>query len=133
MTVVTAASTQHNVALTLHQGFANAVLIYTVLLALWGLFLYLRGSGPSGGYLGALIILEGLGLLQGLIGLILLAQGHRPADALHYLYGVVLVLTLPTAYFYGENGTTRRDSLIFGLAALFLAGIAVRGIMTGGT
>jgi hypothetical protein len=58
-------------------------------------------------------------------------QGHRPADPLHYLYGVVLVVTLPTVYFMGNSASERRDSLYFGLAAAFLIGIAIRAGTTG--
>jgi hypothetical protein len=118
--------------LTLHQGFARALLIYSILLALWGFFLYFRSSNPPGGYLGALIILEGLAILQGVVGALLFSQGHRPHDGLHYLYGFVAVLTLPAAYFMSAGGTERKDSLIFGAATIFLVGIAIRGIATGG-
>jgi hypothetical protein len=116
-----------------HQGFSRVVLIYSILVAVWGLFLYLRGRNPSGGYLGALVINGALPVVQGLVGLILLGTGHRPDDPLHYLYGVASVLTLPTAYFMSRGGTERRDSLIFGLAALLLVGLSFRAIMTGGS
>lgn len=118
--------------LVLHQGFARAFLIYSALMALWGLFLYVTGHNPSGGYLGALVLNEGLALLQGAVGLILRAQGHAPHDALHYLYGIVAVVSLPAAYFLSDEGTTRRDSLYFALASLFLVGVAIRGTVTGG-
>jgi heme A synthase len=117
---------------TLHQGFGTVVLIYSGLMALWGLFLWLRGSNPSGGYLGALVLAEGVIVLQGLIGILLLLLGHRPQGPLHYLYGILALITLPSAYVFGERATERRDSLIFGLAGLFLVGVAIRGIMTGG-
>ena len=118
-------------SLTLHQGFARVVLTYGVFMALWGLFLFVRGSNPSGGYLGALVLAEGVAILQGIIGLVLVLQGHRPADALHYLYGVAAVLVLPSAYLFSNRATERRDSLILGLASLFLVGVAIRGIATG--
>lgn len=117
--------------LVLHQGFARAFLIYSVLMALWGFFLYLTGRHPSGGYMGALVLDEGLALLQGVVGLVLRTQGHAPHDALHYLYGIVAVVTLPAAYFLSDEGTSRRDSLYFGLAGLFLVGVAIRGTVTG--
>jgi heme A synthase len=119
--------------LTMHQGFARAVLIYSIVLAAWGLFLYVRGRNPSGGLLGALIILEGLIVLQGVFGLVLLGVGHRPQSGLHYLYGLAALLTLPGAYFMSAGGRERRDSMVFGLAALFLVGVAIRGVTTGGT
>jgi hypothetical protein len=114
-----------------HSNWARVVFIYAALVAVWGLFLWVRGHKPSPGYLGALVIAEGVFVVQGVAGLISLASGHRPHEGLHYLYGVVLVLTLPAAYFFGNNATERRDSLIFGLGTLFLVGIAIRGIGTG--
>lgn len=128
---MTIAAASGGIVLTLHQGFARAFLIYSLFLAIWGFFLYFRGSNPAGGYLGALVILEGLAILQGVLGVVLLGQGHRPHDALHFLYGFVAVLSLPTAYFMSNAGTERRDSLVFGLATLFLIGVAIRGITTG--
>ena len=130
---VVLAATKSDIGLAgvLHQGFANAVVLYALALAAWGIFLWARGRNPSGGYLGALIFAEGLILLQGLVGIALLVLGHRPHDALHYLYGVVAAVTLPSAYAFGDRGTTPRDSLIFGLAGLFLVGIAIRAFSTG--
>lgn len=127
-----AATTTSNVVLTLHQGFSRVVLIYSALMAVWGLLLYVRGSNPSGGYLGALILDWGVVILQGIIGIALVLQGHRPGDSLHFLYGGVAFLTLPSAYLFSEHGAQRRDSLVFGLATLFLVGISIRAIGTGG-
>jgi hypothetical protein len=126
------ATTSAGPVLTLHRGFATVVLVYSIFMALWGFFLYLRGSNPSPGYLGALILDEGVAVLQGLIGIILLLQGHRPHDILHYLYGFAAVVTLPVAYFLGSGATDRRDSGIFALASLLLIGVALRAFMTGG-
>ncbi|HLJ67405.1 MAG TPA: hypothetical protein VKX16_08600 [Chloroflexota bacterium] len=115
-----------------HSNFARVVLIYSALMALWGLGLYFAGRNPSPSYLGSLVLEEAIAIFQGLLGVIVLGGGNRPHDGLHYLYGVVLVITLPAAYFYSARGTERRDSLIFGLATLFMLGIAIRGITTGG-
>lgn len=120
-----------SLSLVLHQGFARAFLIYSALMAGWGILLFVTGRNPSGGYMGALVLDEGLALLQGVVGLLLRTQGHAPHDALHYLYGIVAVVTLPTAYFLSDEGSTRRDSLYFGLAGLFLVGVAIRGTVTG--
>jgi hypothetical protein len=114
-----------------HMNWSRVVVIYAAIVTVWGLFLWFRGGNPSPGYLGALVIAEGVFIVQGVGGLIALATGHRPHDGLHYLYGVVLVLTLPAAYLFGNSASERRDSLIFGLATLFLIGIAVRAITTG--
>jgi len=126
------AATKTEPVLFLHQGFSRAVVIYAILMAVWGLGLYVIGQNPSGGYLGALILAEAVAVVEGSIGLVLLIQGHRPPDGLHYLYGVVAVVTLPAAYFMSAGGSERRDSMVFGFASLLLVGVALRGAMTGG-
>ncbi len=132
---MTTAQHHDTIVVILHQGFARVVLIYSLLLAIWGLFLYLRGKSPSGGYLGALILDEGVILLESLIGILLYGQGYRPGQLLHLLYGLADFLTIPTAYLWGDARTgapsTRRDSLIFGLACLLLFGLSIRSATTG--
>lgn len=129
-----AATTKNNgVIVSAHQGFFTVVVIYAALIGLWGLFLYVRGSNPSSGYIGAIVIMEGIAIVQGLIGLAVVISGHRPHDPLHYVYGVVAVVVLPAAYFFSDNASERKDSLIFGLAGLLLVGIAIRAAATGGT
>jgi heme A synthase len=129
------AAADKGIALVIHQNLAISVLLYLVAIGIWGVFQYLRGRNPSGSYLGALILAEGLILVQGLLGIVLVAQGHRPKEGLHYLYGAAAVLALPGVYFspWVARGTDRRDSLILGLTAIFIVGLAVRGIVTGGS
>lgn len=116
--------------LLLHHNFAQVVIVYSGILALWGLLLYALGRPPGGNYLGALVLNEGVVIVQGIFGIILAVQGHRPASNLHFLYGLVSLLVLPFAYSYSARGTQRQDSLIFGLAGLFLVGIALRATTT---
>jgi len=115
----------------LHRGFYSVVVLYFAILALWGLILFFRRRNPSGGYLGALVLAEGVVVLEALIGIVLLLQGHRPNDMLHYVYGLVAVIALPAAYFLSANGTERRDSLYFAIATAFTAAIALRAGFTG--
>ena len=117
---------------TFHGNFSRVVLIYGGLMAVWGLVLYVSGRNPSPSYLGSLVLAEGVVIFQAILGLVVFGEGNRPHDGLHFLYGVVLVLTLPVAYLYSARGTERRDSAIFGLAALFMVGIAIRAITTAG-
>jgi hypothetical protein len=134
---MTIAATKHHqatgFAVSLHQGFFSVVVIYAIIVTLWGALLYLRGSGPTGSYLGAVAIMEGVVLFQALIGLAVLATGHRPTDSLHYLYGVALALTLPVAYTFGRTGSERQAAGILALGGLLLVGLALRASMTGGT
>lgn len=117
---------------SLHQGFFTVVVVYALIITLWGALHYLRGSGPSGGYLGALVIMQGIATFQGLVGLVVLATGHRPQDNLHYLYGLAVALTLPAAYSFSRGANDRNTSGIYALAGLLLVGLAIRASTTGG-
>lgn len=114
----------------LHEGLARAAVLYLIAMGVWGLVSWRRGQGVSPSYAGALIIAQGLVLTQGALGMLMVAGG-RPADAIHILYGISLVLALPLAYLYQRDKLPQHRSLIFGLASLFAFGLAMRGIQTG--
>jgi hypothetical protein len=115
----------------IHCRLALAVTFFAFALGVWGVFAYLRGSGVTGSYFGALIIGEILIIGQGLVGVLLLVTGHFPADGLHFLYGIVLPLTWVAVYIYTRGATTRREMLIYAIISFFIMGLAIRGIMTG--
>jgi mannitol-specific phosphotransferase system IIBC component len=77
------------------------------------------------------VLTEGLFIVQGLIGIALFLQGGRPHDQLHWLYGPLLVIVLPIAASYLSGRESRREPLVYGLAALFMFGLAIRAFMTG--
>ena len=52
-------------------------------------------------------------------------------EPLHYLYGVSVILTLPLVAAYISDKKYSRP-LAYGLASLFIAGLAIRAITTGG-
>ena len=58
-------------------------------------------------------------------------SGRRPADNLHYLYGASVIVTLPLVASYIADKRFSRP-LAYGLATLFMAGLAIRAITTGG-
>lgn len=114
----------------LHATLASTIVLYLVLVGVWGLWLGVRGSGPSSSFRGALVIAEGATVVQGLVGVLLALQ--RPLDGIHALYGVALVLALPLAATLVRGRVPRGQSIALGIAALFAAGLAIRGITTGG-
>ena len=75
-----------------------------------------------------------LALFQAVLGgiLYLMNQG-RPADQLHYVYGLVVLLAVPVASVYatGKREQARRDLIILLIGALIVAAAAVRAFMTG--
>jgi heme A synthase len=115
---------------TLHEFFKNAILIYLTLCAIWGLASAVRGRSMSDSYRTALLIAEGLFVVQAVVGVALLLGGKTPPNPLHYLYGFVGLVVLPSVIGFVGRGKTR-DSLWLGLTCLFLVGIALRAWTTG--
>jgi len=115
-----------------HEGLARAVLIYFLILAVWGLWRYARKQGIDSNFWGALIISEILVILQGGLGVYLWVSGHQPGRGwIHILYGVVSALTLPGVFAFTRGEQDRRVMMIYGVALLFLVGIALRAAGTG--
>jgi tryptophan-rich sensory protein len=81
---------------------------------------------------GTFVIGQVLIVIQVAAGVSLLAWGNRPADSTHYLYGATAILILPFAWSYLRARDQRQALLFYSLVALFIAGLAVRGITTGG-
>lgn len=114
----------------IHDRLAIAMLIFSVVAALWGIVLYLRKRGVDGNYWGILATGELLFLAQGIVGTVLWIQGLRPGRGVHLLYGALAVLTLPAYYVLSGGRDDRRAAIGYGLIMLFLMGISLRAIGT---
>jgi hypothetical protein len=121
----------HSALLYLHIGLFRAGLLITAFIAVWGLFTFFRKQMPGGSFRATLVLTELLFIVQGLVGVGLFAGGSRPHDQLHWLYGPLLVISLPIAASYLSGRESRREGLVYGLAALFMFGLAIRAYMTG--
>ena len=98
----------------------------------WGLFAFLKGDSLGGSLSGAMVIGQILITLQVLLGVALVLGDARPQSTMHYLYGVTIVILLPFAYSYLQKRDPRQALFFFSLAALFVGGLAIRAITTGG-
>ena len=116
--------------LSVHGRVATALVLYYAAVGVWGLWLRVRKVGPTPGFRGAIVIAVIASAVQGTLGLVLLAFSRPPQDSLHLLYGVALVVAMPLAASLARDRTGRTQSLALGLAALFTAGLAIRGIIT---
>jgi hypothetical protein len=114
----------------IHQTLGTVIALYLLICAGWGTFNGIRGRPASDSFRSTLLIAEGLFVLQAVVGMELLGEGKAPAQPLHFLYGVFAVVFLPVVVGYVGRGK-KRESLWFGLATLFLFGIALRAITTG--
>jgi hypothetical protein len=117
--------------LLLHDRLSLTVMLFMAALGIWGLAAYVRGQAVSGSYAGTLIIGEILVIGQVAAGVFLLGSGARPPTPTHYLYGISAVLVLPFAWSYFRDRSQRQALLIYSLIALFVFGLAVRGMVTG--
>jgi heme A synthase len=116
----------------IHQSIARALVLYFAAVGVWGIYLAIRKQTLSPSYRGALIIGVALGVVQAAVGIVLVLNGLRPLDNLHFLYGATVILTLPLVMSYIVDKKVSRP-LAFGLASLFMAGLAIRAITTGGS
>jgi hypothetical protein len=115
----------------LHERLSLTVMLFMAAVGAWGIVAFLRGQAVSGSYAGALAIGEVLVVVQVAAGALMLATGARPPSPTHYLYGITAVLVLPFAWSYLRSRNQRQALLIYGLIALFIFGLAVRGMVTG--
>jgi hypothetical protein len=119
-----------DIVLSLHGRLATVLVLYYTLVGVWGLFLGIRNSGPTAGYRGAIVIATVAAVAQGLIGILVFAFLQPPREPLHVLYGFALVLAMPLAATVVRDRQPRGQSVALGFAALFTAGLAIRGITT---
>ncbi|MDQ6712891.1 MAG: hypothetical protein M3Z28_06830 [Candidatus Dormibacteraeota bacterium] len=117
--------------LYIHNGLFRAGLLITLFISLWSGLMLLRKQTPSGSFRATLVLTEGLFIVQGLVGIAMYFGGARPRDPLHWLYGPLLVIVLPIAASYLSGRESRREPLVYGLAALFMFGLGIRAYMTG--
>ncbi len=79
----------------------------------------------------ALAVVAGLGVLQAILGGLLLLMRCQPRDQLHYVYGLIVLLAIPVAYAYSDQRQVRRDIIIMTIAAVAILGAALRAFSTG--
>jgi hypothetical protein len=116
---------------TIHGALSRTVTLFFLILGLWGLFRALRKNSVTGSYMGALVIGEGLFVLQAILGLILLIGGSAPARTVHLLYGVFALVALPGLFAYMKGDDSNRAQWMYAILTLFLFGVSLRAIGTG--
>lgn len=119
---------------TIHHGLSNAITMYFLILGVWGMIRAIRGQSVDGNYLGALVIVEILIIVQGVLGTVLWVTGNDANVTrfeIHLLYGVFGVIFLPFVYMVMLRGdTSNRGQWVLSFTTLFMFGIALRSIAT---
>jgi hypothetical protein len=107
-----------------HMVVGTLLIVTNAIVGIWGLIAYRRNRPPAG------IYMQLLALAQATLGLILLSDGYRPGDKLHFAYGLLPLLAIAYPYaLRGEDG--RKNLLYFALGATVVAALGVRAYMTG--
>ncbi|MCC6905118.1 MAG: hypothetical protein IT326_04685 [Anaerolineae bacterium] len=109
-----------------HQFMARAAAIFTALVTLLALFTMIRRQDIGGDFWGAVIIGEIMLALQCLVGIAMLFTGLMPARWLHFLYGLVAIMTWPAVFAFTKGQTSSREATIWAVSSAFLFFIVQR-------
>jgi len=114
---------------SVHEALGVAVLVVCVTAAVLGFVAHRRGS--VGGVVShALVLAQTVLIAQAAVGLLLLSDGYRALDRLHYAYGAIALGVVLSPWFYAPPKGSRR--LIWFAGTTLLAGaLATRAFMTG--
>ncbi len=115
--------------LAAHQTLAVAVIAAAAVAAAWGFVSYRRrgGAGRALGHLLALV--QTLLIAQVGLGLLLLSDGRRAPDDLHYAYGTLALAAVLAPWIYAPR-EPRRRLLWFAVATLLAGALATRAYLT---
>jgi hypothetical protein len=116
--------------LSVHVALGIAVIAVCVVSAVVGFVAY-RRRGSGGAFVShALVLAQTLLIAQAAVGLLLLSDGRRAPEKLHYTYGALALGLALTPWFYAP-GVGPRRLLWFAITTLVAGGLAVRAYMTG--
>jgi hypothetical protein len=117
--------------LSLHVALGVAVVIVCVGAAAVGFVAYRREVGVGPLVSNALVLAQTLLIAQAGVGLLLLSDGRRAPDRLHYTYGGLALGVALSPWFYAPEAGPRR-LLWFAATTLVAGALAIRAFMTGG-
>jgi hypothetical protein len=116
--------------LSLHIALGVGVIVVCVGSAVLGFVAY-RRRGTGGAFVShALVLAQTLLIAQAAVGLLLLSDGRRAPEKLHYTYGGLALALALTPWFYAPGAGPRR-LLWFAVTTLVAGALAVRAFMSG--
>lgn len=114
---------------SMHQWLGVAVIAICAAAGVVGLVAYRRGR--AGALVSnALVLAQTVLIAQAAVGLVLLSDGHRAPDRLHYAYGAIALGVVLAPWFYAPP-EVRRRLLWFAGAALLAGALGTRAYLTG--
>ena len=116
--------------LSVHIALGVVVIVVCLASALLGFVAY-RRAGTGGAFVShALVLAQTLLIAQAAVGLLLLSDGRRAPEKLHYTYGALALVLVLVPWFYAP-GTGPKRLLWFAATTLVAGALAVRAFMSG--
>ena len=112
-----------------HQWLAVASIATALVSAGWGAVVYLRRGEPGIALRQALTLVQTLLIAQVGLGLLLVSDGRRVEDDLHYTYGTLALVAALSPWFYAPSRGRARLGWFAG-ASLLAGALALRAFMT---
>ena len=113
-----------------HVALGVAVIAVCVGGAALGFVSHRRGAGAGAFVSHGLVLAQTLLIAQAAVGLLLLSDGRRAPDRLHYTYGALALALVLSPWFYAPRLGQKR-LLWFAVTTLVAGALAVRAFMTG--
>jgi hypothetical protein len=114
----------------LHMFVGVTLIVSNLVVAIWGFVAYRRNAPPGRAFPHLLALAQTLVIAQAMLGLLLVSEGFRPAQKLHFAYGLLPLLAIAYPYaLRGEDG--RRNLLYFAIGSAVVSALGVRAYMTG--
>jgi multisubunit Na+/H+ antiporter MnhB subunit len=116
---------------TVHMVLGALLIATNATVAIWGLVAFRRNRAPGGAFTQVLALAQTMVIAQATFGLVLISDGLRPGDSLHFAYGLIPLIAVAYPYaLRGDDG--RRNVLLFSIGSALVAALGVRAYMTGG-
>jgi hypothetical protein len=116
----------------IHASIATTVMLYNTVISLWGFLKFFRGQTyMDGNFWGGIAISPILGVVQAILGLVMLSMGLGASVRLvHYLYGALVVIAVPATFAFTRGRDDRGALLIYAAVLLLTAIFGLRAYMT---
>lgn len=114
-----------------HEVVGISVLVTAAIATIWGAAAYLRRRPPERLLTHVIALVQTLLVAQVGLGLLLVSDGRRAPDDLHYAYGTLSLVAVLAPWMYAPSEPRRRLAWFTG-ATLLAGALATRAYLTSG-
>jgi hypothetical protein len=114
-----------------HEVVGLGVLVAAAVATVWGATAYFRRSDPGRALGHVIALVQTLLVAQVGLGLLLVSDGRKAADELHYAYGTLALVAVLAPWMYAPTEPRRRLAWFVG-ATLLAGALATRAYLTSG-